>query len=98
MLAHLGQFRRYVTNPIAQASSPPTLAKNARVGHPLWKRCTWIVVKGGPPAKAGPASSRANCMIPKINDRISLSEPEHDERDMLDDFELAHIDLLPLPV
>ena len=56
------------------------------------------MVKGGPPAKAGPAYSRANCMIPKINDRISLSEPEHDERDMLDDFELAHIDLLPLPV
>jgi hypothetical protein len=27
------------TNQIAQAASPPTLAKNARMGHPLWEWC-----------------------------------------------------------
>ncbi len=25
------------TNQIARAASPPTLAKNARMGHPLWE-------------------------------------------------------------
>ena len=28
-----------VTDKNAQAASPPTLAKNARMGHPLWKWC-----------------------------------------------------------
>jgi hypothetical protein len=55
MLAHVSEFRRYVTNPIAQASSPPTpstssgqaLAKNARMGHPPWGM---VQCKDGPHA------------------------------------------------
>jgi hypothetical protein len=35
---------------ITQAVSPPTLAKNARMGHPQWKWCTQTFVEGRPPA------------------------------------------------
>jgi hypothetical protein len=37
-------------NHIAQAAWPPTLAKNARMGHPQRERCTQRSIKGGPPA------------------------------------------------
>jgi hypothetical protein len=29
--------RASITNQVAQAASPPTLAKSARMGHPLWE-------------------------------------------------------------
>ncbi len=38
-------------NQLAHAASLPTLAKNARMGHPQWEWCTQRIVKGGPPAK-----------------------------------------------
>ena len=41
---------RVITNQIAHAASPPTLAKTARMGHPLSKWCTQTITKGGPPA------------------------------------------------
>jgi hypothetical protein len=37
-------------NHIAQAAWPPTLAKNARMGHPQRERCTQRSIKAGPPA------------------------------------------------
>ncbi len=37
-------------NQIAHAASRPTLAENARMGHPQWERCTQRSFKGGPPA------------------------------------------------
>src|SRR5580692_9990031 len=43
-------------NHIAQAAWPPTLAKNARMGHPRRERCTQRSIKGGPPAKDGAPS------------------------------------------
>ncbi len=49
MLAHVGYFRRYVTNPIAQASSTPTLAKR-KDGAPSVEMLHIDMVKGGPPA------------------------------------------------
>ena len=30
---------------MARAASPPTLAKNARMGHPLWECCTQTSLK-----------------------------------------------------
>jgi hypothetical protein len=38
-----------IGNQIAQAASPPTLAKNARIGHPLWEWRMQISLKVGHP-------------------------------------------------
>jgi hypothetical protein len=38
-----------VTNQVEHAASPPTLAKNARMGRPLWKWCTQKSLKVGHP-------------------------------------------------
>jgi hypothetical protein len=46
----MGLNQRPQQNQIAQAASPPTLAKNARMGHPLWEWRRQKIVKGGPPA------------------------------------------------
>ena len=59
MLAHVCEFRRYVTNPIAQASSPPTpsassgqaLAKKRKDGAASVQVLHIEMVKAGPPAK-----------------------------------------------
>lgn len=37
------------TNQIAHAASQPTLAKNARMGHPQWERCPQRSSKAGHP-------------------------------------------------
>jgi hypothetical protein len=42
---------RYVTNPIAQAALPPTLAKSARMGHPQWNWRTQTSSNVGHPSK-----------------------------------------------
>jgi len=42
---------RVATNQIAHAASPPTLAKNARMGHPLLEMVHTEIAKGGPPAQ-----------------------------------------------
>jgi hypothetical protein len=36
------------------AASRPTLAKNARMGHPLWEMAHTNIIKGGPPAPVRP--------------------------------------------
>src|SRR5260370_972091 len=38
-------------NQIAHAASPPTLARNARMGHPQWEWCTQRSLKVGHPPK-----------------------------------------------
>ena len=39
-----------VTNPVTHAASLPTLAKNARMGHPRLEWRTRKIMRGGPPA------------------------------------------------
>jgi hypothetical protein len=49
MHASSGLDRAATRNHMAQAASPPTLAKNARMGHPLWERCRQKPLKAGHP-------------------------------------------------
>src|SRR5208282_1640489 len=56
-------------NQIAHAASPPTLARNARTGHPQWERCTRRSLKVCHPPirfKGGPA--------PTIREEERISE------------------------
>ena len=43
--------RFLTTNQIAHAVPPPTLARNARMGHPRVGVVRAKILKGGPPAK-----------------------------------------------
>ena len=43
----------FIRESAAPAALPPTLAKNARMGHPRWEWCTERSIKGGPPALKG---------------------------------------------
>src|SRR5271166_4910669 len=55
MHASSGFDHAATANQIAQAASPPTLAKNARMGHPLWEWCIQTFSKvGHPPPSASP--------------------------------------------
>ena len=47
-------------NHIAQAAWPPTLAKDARMGHPRRERCTQRSIKGGPTAITNPMVQAAS--------------------------------------
>ena len=48
---HAGLIACPQQNHVAHAASRPTLAKNARMGHPQWEWCTQRSLKGGPPAR-----------------------------------------------
>jgi hypothetical protein len=74
------------TNQIAQAASPPTLAKNARMGHPQWEWCMRRSPKVGTRAipwsnrfafhrQAGSAAGMTT-EEPESGDERSLSELE----------------------